>query len=120
MKTAEEIRTENLKRLIQLHGGSGKFAEIIGKDPVQISQWARNAPDSKMKRPRVISSDSCRHIERVLNLEIGWMDHDHELSDPQINIAIQLLQALPKSEKEQVIKIIATFTESSNNKKAAN
>ena len=77
MKTIEEIRTENLNSLIDKHGGNTKFALKIDKEQAQISQWAKNAPDSRTKKPRVINSESCRNIEKTLNIETGWMDNDH-------------------------------------------
>ena len=40
-------------------------------------------------------------------------------SDPQMNIALQLLQSLPKSERDKAIKILNTLAESPDRRKAS-
>ena len=119
MKTSEEIRTENLRKLVQIHGGNGKFAEKIGKDQVQVSQWVKNAPDWKTGRQRIVSADSCRHIEKALGLETGWMDHDHEQDDPETLAIIQLIRSLDKTQKKTAFKILNAITESSDDRKVS-
>lgn len=77
MKTANELRRENLARLIAEVGGPKTFSDVIERDPSQVSQWANASPDSKTGKPRQISHLSARNIEKRLNLPFGWMDQDH-------------------------------------------
>lgn len=76
MKSIEEIRTENLNRLIEQCGSVKNFAEKIERSTTQVSQWKKNHPDSRTGKPRVPNSGSCRMIETKFNLPTGWMDID--------------------------------------------
>lgn len=77
MEIVTDIRHSNLLELIRRAGGTGAFAERIGRDASQISQWATRAPDSKTGKPRNVGDRSARHIERALHLPAGWMDTLH-------------------------------------------
>jgi hypothetical protein len=77
MTTIDEIRTANLKHLVDGWGGTTKFAERIGKSASQVSQWLNRSLNSVTQRPRVISTTSCREIELVLGLRKGWMDQSN-------------------------------------------
>lgn len=76
MKTAKENRRANVKKLVEQHGGQAEFAKKIGKDPAQISQWA-TAAKSHRGKPRGMSDDMARYIEKKCGLDRGWMDIDH-------------------------------------------
>ena len=77
MKTIEEIRRENLNILIGEFPSAASFSEKIGKSPSQVSQWKNSSIDSKSGKPRNIDSETAREIEKALEKEKGWMDHDH-------------------------------------------
>lgn len=72
-----DIRHRNLLDLVNRAGGPGKFAELIQKDPAQISQWINRSPDSKTGNPRQVGDKSARHIEKMARLPKGWMDAPH-------------------------------------------
>ena len=77
VKTVEEVRRENLARLVTEAGGVARLAEILGRSSSQISQWLNASPDSKTGKPRTISGRSARLIEARLGKAKGWMDQDH-------------------------------------------
>lgn len=77
MRTAEEIRRDNLAALAREFGGQHALADAVGVDPAQIHQWLKMSPNSKTGKPRVISPESARAIERKCSRERGWLDHDH-------------------------------------------
>lgn len=77
MEIVADIRHANLIELIRRAGGTGAFAERIGRDASQVSQWANRAPDSKTGKPRNIGDRAARHIEQALQLQRGWMDATH-------------------------------------------
>ena len=79
MMTAKENRRANVKKLVEQYGGQAEFAKRIGKDPAQISQWA-TAAKSHRGKPRGMSDDMARYIERNCGLDRGWMDTDHNTS----------------------------------------
>lgn len=79
MMTAKENRRANVKKLVEQYGGQAEFAKRIGKDPAQISQWA-TAAKSQRGKPRGMSDDMARYIERNCGLDRGWMDTDHNTS----------------------------------------
>lgn len=73
---AEEIRTQNIRSLVEQYGYP-KLVAMIDRSQSQISQWANNSLNSRTKKPSYISGQSCRMIEKALNLPIGWMDTNH-------------------------------------------
>lgn len=60
--------------LILQIGGVTEFANKYGRNSTQISQWRNASPDSKTGKPRSISKESAREIEKVFNKPMGWMD----------------------------------------------
>jgi len=75
MKTIEEIYRERLAILIAEAGKSqAKLARALDKQPAQISQWLNASPDSKTGKPRVMSREIAREIEKKLGKPVGWMD----------------------------------------------
>ena len=114
---------ERLKEVVSLlgypeRGRQTQLAKYYGVTQPSVSQWF----DGSTMPSYAICVDLCKRAG--VNYEWfmtgrgkkGYEDSVVQ-SDPQINIALQLLQSLPKSEKERAIKIIAAFTESSDDKK---
>jgi hypothetical protein len=117
MKTIDEIHRENLRELIKQHGGNTAFAELIGKDTGQLSQWVNGSPDSKTGKPRGISPEICRLFEEKSNCEIGWMDHEHprpEMKDEEK--LLQAFRAMTSEEKQVILRLIVRHTEIDHSK----
>lgn len=83
METIDEIRLRNLESLIAECGSQIAFAERVEVAASQVSQWRTRAPHASTGRPRVMSTDMAREIERKLGRERGWMDHDHTVVLPR-------------------------------------
>lgn len=83
----EEIRTANVKELVDRHGYD-ELAEKTGRSKSQLSQWANTAKDSKTGKVLFISTRSCRMIEEKMGLPEGWMDRNHSLSDEKQEYAV--------------------------------
>lgn len=83
MKTAEQIRRENLARLAEECGGVGKLAVMLDRAPAQVSQWLNASRDSKTGKPRAVSSASARYIEARCGKPKGWLDHEHPRGRPE-------------------------------------
>jgi len=90
MKTCAEIRVDNLRELVQKYGGNVGLALKIGKAEAQISQWLNSAKDSKTGRPRSMSDDMARLIEKKTDQPHGWMDHDHS------DVGLEQFKQLPQ------------------------
>jgi phage repressor protein C with HTH and peptisase S24 domain len=75
MKSAEDVRTENLEAIIRdMAGGSvAELARITGKDPTLISRWRSKNPKTR----KVMSHQTAREMEKALKLPMNWMDQDH-------------------------------------------
>lgn len=85
MKTVDDWRRENLKKLVEKHGGTASFALKIDKSSSQISQWVNASPDSKTGKPRNLSSRSAREIERLMGMHVGELDkasHPDDTPEP--------------------------------------
>lgn len=78
MKFVEDIRRENLSRLVARQGGLNAFCGVVGKSPAQVSQWLNATTDSKTGKPRNMSASSARFVEEATELSLGWLDSDHE------------------------------------------
>lgn len=83
METIDEIRLRNLETLIAECGSQIALADQVGVATTQVSQWRTRAPHATTGRPRAMSTDMARQIERRLGRERGWMDHDHTVALPQ-------------------------------------
>jgi SOS-response transcriptional repressor LexA len=74
MMPVEKIRVARLAMLVEECGGVGRLADAVDKSPSQISQWINSSPDSRTKKPRSISNQSARELERKRGKPDGWMD----------------------------------------------
>lgn len=72
MKAIEQVRRENLERLVVDHGSQAELARVIGKDKNQINQWLGR------KGSRNLSATSARSIEKKVGKPSGWLDQDRE------------------------------------------
>lgn len=79
-KFVEEIRVDNLKRLVLEHKTVHAVAETLGKDDSQVSQWLNRSTNSGTGKPRNISARSARAIEVAFFKPVGWMDEPEELA----------------------------------------
>lgn len=79
----DELRRFNLYYLAEEFGGVGKLAEVLGKDPSQVSQWINGSKNSSTGKPRGMRSSTCREIEKKTRKPMGWLDTDHVEPPPQ-------------------------------------
>lgn len=73
MKTAKQIRRDNLRQLLLAHGGPAGLARRMGKSD-------RGSTFSQIAGPnptRDVGDQMARELETVLGLAVGWMDRDH-------------------------------------------
>lgn len=77
MKSASELRLENLETLIKEAGTAEALAEESGVSPEYISQIRNRAIDKKTGRARNLGSQAARKLEAGRNKPIGWMDTSH-------------------------------------------
>jgi len=74
LHTNNEIRHANLLLLIRRVASVKVFAESIERSYSQVSQLKNRSRHSATGEPREIGDDLARHIERCLDLPMGWMD----------------------------------------------
>lgn len=75
MKTIDEIRHENLERLIERAGSIQAVADKLEKAHAQISQLKNRNKHSGSRKSRAIGDDMARLIEAKFELGRGWMDN---------------------------------------------
>ena len=83
MKTIEETRRDRLAMLEQEFGSQVHLAELIGKSPVQISQWKNASKYSGSEKRRAMDSGTARLIEDKTGKPRGWMDQPLQRYQPQ-------------------------------------
>ncbi|OOF25069.1 hypothetical protein BZJ19_10140 [Salinivibrio proteolyticus] len=72
MKTIEELRLVNARKLVERFDTLSKFAEAVDRAPTQMSRVIGRNPSKSM------GSRMARHIEQRLGLEEGWLDVSHD------------------------------------------
>lgn len=80
MLTSEEIRRKNLIFLAKTMGGMATLNRKVGRGDRDntLSQIANASPDSKTGKEKGMGGKIARDLEVALNLERGYMDHDHD------------------------------------------
>lgn len=84
MKSVQEIRRENLMFLIEQYGSIAQLNITLGRKRTDgtLSQIKNAAVNSQTNKARNMGAGVAREIERKLNLEMGWMDVEHDESQP--------------------------------------
>lgn len=78
MKSAAEIRLENLEKLVKLAGSADALAKAASMSPEYISQIRNRAIDNKTGRARNLGNQAARRLEDGMGQPIGWMDTVHD------------------------------------------
>lgn len=111
MKSAAELRLENLETLVKEAGTADALAEKCGLSAEYISQLRNRAIDKKTGRARNLGSQAARKLEVGMGKAIGWMDTNHashtykpsSQSDwPFSKVSLDRLLALSELQKNQV------------------
>lgn len=77
VKTNDEIRLENLLRLIVEAGSEDALAAKYDCTVAFIKQIAKGYKDSKSGSPKRVGDSAARQLENCMEKERGWMDHEH-------------------------------------------
>lgn len=80
MKSIEQIRQENIRRLRDLIG-TGALCEKLQRSDSQVSQWVNGSKHSETGKPRHMRSSTARWIEERCALPNGWLDTDHHTTE---------------------------------------
>jgi hypothetical protein len=88
MKTIDEIRLDNARKLIARAGNQRKLIDKLGTTSSQMSQMVGANPRKK------IGGIVARRFEVALGLESGWMDQEHVTDDPQAVAMARIFQEL--------------------------
>ncbi|MFS7161905.1 LexA family protein [Serratia proteamaculans] len=72
MKTIDEIRRDNARKLRDSTGGNSSFSSMIDREPTQVSRVIGKNPTKN------IGDDLARHIEKCFDLPAGWLDKEHQ------------------------------------------
>ncbi|EFU5258202.1 helix-turn-helix transcriptional regulator [Salmonella enterica] len=91
MQPIDETYRARLRLLIEQHGTQVAFAVRIGKTPAQVAQWVNASTDSKTGKPRNMSRQAAREIEKTLGLPEGWMDQPISAFEPPSSTVIPLV-----------------------------
>ncbi len=80
MKSAAELRLENLELLVQEAGSADALARASGVSPEYISQIRNRAIDKKTGKERNLGNQAARRLEAGMGKPLGWMDTSHATS----------------------------------------
>lgn len=78
MFTIDDLRRQNLNRLVQELGGNKALAERVGVSESQMNQWVNGAKESKTGKARGMRLASCHRIEDKTGKPRGWLDTQHD------------------------------------------
>lgn len=73
-----ELRRKNLRLLAEEVGGVSKLAELVNKDPSQVSQWINAYIIPTTGKPRGVRSSTLREVEVAVGKPPNWLDQDHD------------------------------------------
>jgi len=96
MKTNDEIRRENARKLRDSSGGNTSFAALIDREPTQISRIIGKNPTKK------IGDDLARYMEKCFSLPAGWLDQEHQ----KTNIA-PIQNVIDTDQKIRLVPVIS-------------
>lgn len=77
MKLIDDIRRENIARLVDEAGSLKGLADRLQRQDSQVSQWLHGSAHSVTGKPRGMRSETARMIEKTMNKPVGWLDIDH-------------------------------------------
>lgn len=97
MLTCEEIRRNNLEKLIERFGTIVALSEATNVPAGFISHIRNKTKD--------MGAITARRMEAELNLERGWMDHESELSAPAREVAIAVDSLALSSVMQQKVAV---------------
>lgn len=105
MKTSDEIRRENISRLIIEAGSEFQLAEIYGCTEAAVKTWARGYKDSKTGKPKGIGTRVARKLEEVMGKEQGWLDKEQSVvsGEPMFIAAYRELDKTRRAIAEQLV-----------------
>lgn len=106
MQTIEETRLARLKILIAELGSVSALSNETSISYAQISQWVNQSPDSKTGKPRTISSESARNIEKAVGKPRGWFDQPVYTESEKLTNAIDTLVSLSPAEASKIADAI--------------
>lgn len=80
MKTVEDIRRENLGRLVEQSGGITALNTRLGRSARDstFNQILNKSPNSRGGKPKSMGPRMARAVEDSLSLPSGWMDTQHD------------------------------------------
>jgi hypothetical protein len=81
MQRIEDIYRTRLRLLALEFGSQVKLAATIDRPANQVSQWINASKDSKTGKPRALSRDMARFIEKKAGKPEGWMDQPLTVGD---------------------------------------
>jgi len=102
MKSAAELRLENLETLVQEAGSADALARASGVSPEYISQIRNRAIDKKTGKARNLGNQAARRLEDGMGKPLGWMDTSHAAEDRQSASPDTLPWPLKKSTAERI------------------
>lgn len=86
MKTIEETYRERLQMLIAEYKTQAALAKVADIAPSQISQWVNASPSFETGKPRALSSETARKLEKATGKPTGWMDQPVNTSKDEVTI----------------------------------
>lgn len=94
----EEIRLLNARQLARKFNKLSDFAAAIRREPTQVSRFMGKNPSKN------IGSQMARHIEKMFELQEGWLDLPHNLPSHEIK-KIVLKEYASTYEESKIIAI---------------
>ncbi|TEA79814.1 hypothetical protein [Allopusillimonas ginsengisoli] len=110
MKSAADLRLENLELLIAEAGTAEALARLCDLSPEYLSQIRNRALDRKTGRPRNLGNQAARKLEQGTGKQLGWMDTSHAdrqiegpltLDWPLRKVTVERLQALTTEQRQR-------------------
>ncbi|WP_169295682.1 S24 family peptidase [Advenella sp. EE-W14] len=86
MKLNNQIRLENLHRLINEAGTQEHLSDVSGVSRIYLNQIKQQRPDPTTGKTRNIGDSLARKLEKGMGKPVGWMDQDHSETVETISV----------------------------------
>lgn len=96
MKMIDDIRRENMAKLVEEFDSVTALSARLERSESQVSQWLNGSIHSETGKRRGMRADTARYIESKCGKKPGWLDIDHSVSQSSTVVALTVAMfALP-------------------------
>lgn len=122
MKDIDQIRRENMQRIVDESASKQAAADRVGMTLAQFLNLLTGAPDSRTGKPRGMRKETAWRIEEACGKPRGWLDLDRSSDSAErvLSIYQQLDGPYRLMAEQQLMAVLAYQNAAANGKMTPN